>query len=57
MGARRARSAPRIDIELALSHHIGGVRGAYNHSKYLPQRRDLLQAWADQCTAWGMRLP
>lgn len=44
-------------IELALSHHIGGVRGAYNHSKYLPQRRDLLQAWADQCTAWGMRLP
>lgn len=34
-------------IEAQLSHKIPGVRGDYNHSKYLETRREMLQAWAD----------
>lgn len=44
-------------IELCLAHVQGGVRGHYNDAKYLPQRRELLTAWAEQCKAWGMTLP
>ena len=43
-------------IEACLAHIMGGVRGTYNRSAYLPQRKALLQAWADQCVEWGMRL-
>jgi len=43
-------------IEACLAHKQGGVRGDYNRSTYLSQRRALLQAWADQCEAWGMTL-
>lgn len=43
-------------IELCLAHVQGGVRGDYNDAKYLPQRRALLQQWADQCSAWGMKI-
>jgi integrase len=34
-------------IELQLSHVIGGVRGVYNKARYLDQRREMMQAWAD----------
>lgn len=43
-------------IEACLAHVKEGVRGIYNRSAYLSQRLKLLQAWADQCSAWGMRL-
>jgi len=35
----------------------GGVAGAYDRGEYIPARRRILGHWADQCTAWGMRLP
>ena len=44
-------------IEACLAHVKEGVRGVYNRATYLNKRAELLQAWADQCTAWGMRLP
>jgi integrase len=35
-------------IEMALAHAPGNtIRSTYNAAKYLPQRRDLLQWWAD----------
>lgn len=34
-------------IEKALNHKLRGVRGIYNRAEYGPQRRDMLQAWAD----------
>ena len=34
-------------IEAALAHKIQGVRGAYNHSVYLDQRRELMQWYSD----------
>lgn len=34
-------------IEKALNHKLRGVRGIYNRAEYAPQRRDMLQAWAD----------
>lgn len=35
-------------IETQLSHaDRNKVRGAYNHAQYLPQRRTMMQAWAD----------
>ncbi len=34
-------------VEKALNHTIGGVRGVYNRAEYAPQRREMLQAWAD----------
>ena len=43
-------------IEACLAHVQGGVRGVYNRALYLPQRRELLQRWGDQLSAWGMRL-
>ena len=33
--------------EKALAHEQLGVRGIYNRAKYLEQRRDMLQQWAD----------
>ena len=44
-------------IEACLAHVVPGVRGDYNRASYLRQRAPLLQAWADQLTKWGMRLP
>jgi len=35
-------------VEKALNHTIGGVRGVYNRAEYAPQRREMLQVWADQ---------
>ncbi len=34
-------------VEKALNHTIGGVRGVYNRAEYEPQRREMLQFWAD----------
>lgn len=34
-------------VEKALNHSIGGVRGVYNRAEYEPQRREMLQFWAD----------
>jgi integrase len=48
-------AAPDV-IEACLAHTIPGVRGDYNRATYLSKRRELLQAWADQCDAWGMRI-
>lgn len=44
-------------IEGCLAHAIAGLRGVYSRASYVAQRRALLQAWADQCETWGMRLP
>jgi len=43
--------------EACLAHTRGDVRAVYNRAAYLSRRRELLQAWADQLEAWGMRLP
>jgi integrase len=34
-------------IEKALNHKLRGVRGIYNRAEYGPQRRKMLQEWAD----------
>lgn len=34
-------------VERCLAHVPKGVRGRYNAAEWLPQRRELLQAWAD----------
>ena len=37
-------------IEMQLSHKVGGVRGKYKREQYLralPERREMMQAWAD----------
>ncbi len=38
---------PTEHIEMQLAHADGTVRGIYNHAKYLPDRRVMMQAWAD----------
>jgi integrase len=39
-------------IEAQLAHiEQSRVRAAYNHAQYLPERRQLMQAWADHCDA------
>jgi integrase len=38
---------PSDVVEKALNHTIGGVRGVYNRAEYEPQRREMLQFWAD----------
>ncbi|MGF6211976.1 tyrosine-type recombinase/integrase [Comamonas sp. 4034] len=46
-----ANDAQRFDsdlIEAALAHVTRGVRGRYNHAKYIEARRPLMQWWADE---------
>jgi integrase len=38
-------------IEKALNHKLRGIRGIYNRAEYGPQRREMLQAWADTLDA------
>jgi integrase len=38
---------PSDHIEAQLAHVQGGVRKAYNHAQYLPERRKMMQDWAD----------
>jgi integrase len=54
--AHEVREADPDVIEACLAHRRGDVRATYNRSTYLSKRRELLQAWADQCETWGMRL-
>jgi integrase len=43
-------------IETQLSHaDRNKVRGAYNHARYLPQRRTMMQAWGDYLDALRAR--
>lgn len=44
-------------VEACLAHVRGDVRAVYNRAQYLSRRAELLQRWADQCSAWGMKLP
>jgi integrase len=37
----------RDAIERQLAHKASGVRGVYNAAEYLPERRRMMQAWAD----------
>ncbi len=39
-------------IELSLAHKITGVRGVYNHAKYLDERAKLMQWYADEVDKW-----
>lgn len=41
-------------VERCLAHVDGSVRGIYNRALYLPQRRSLLQAWADYVSPPGV---
>jgi integrase len=48
------RQFPSDHIELQLAHVRGKVRGAYDHSRQLPQRRSMMEFWAgylDSCLA------
>lgn len=35
-------------IEMQLAHMDGSVRGVYNHARWLPERTEMLQWWADE---------
>ncbi|QIK80563.1 integrase arm-type DNA-binding domain-containing protein [Lysobacter sp. HDW10] len=43
----REQGWSRESVEAQLSHEIGGTEGVYNLAKYLPERRKMMQAWAD----------
>jgi integrase len=45
--ALHERQFPSDHIELQLAHVRGKVRGAYDHSKQLPQRRKMMEHWAN----------
>jgi integrase len=49
-----AEAEPDV-VEACLAHARGDVRAIYNRATYLTKRRELLQRWADQCSAWGMK--
>lgn len=40
------RQFPSDHIELQLAHVRGKIRGAYDHSRQLPQRREMMEFWA-----------
>jgi integrase len=45
-------------IERQLAHkEVDGVRAAYNRAQYLPQRRQLMQWWADWLDQQRASLP
>ena len=45
---------PADVIERQLAHvERNKVRGAYNHAEYLPERRKMMQAWADMMDAYA----
>ena len=46
-----AGCAPDV-IEAALAHTISGIRGIYNRASYAPQRREMLQLWAEKVDSW-----
>jgi len=38
---------PADAVELALGHHIGGIRGIYNVADYSAKRKEMLQWWGN----------
>jgi len=48
--ADRDRPEERAIIDLMLAHVQDGVEAAYNRAAYMPRRREIAQAWADQLT-------
>lgn len=44
-------------IELQLAHVDGSVRAIYNRSRYLEERRVILQAWADWLVTEAVATP
>jgi integrase len=44
-------------IERQLAHVEPGVRGVYNHAQHLPERRKMMQAWADYLDTLKHTLP
>jgi len=44
-------------IEKALNHKLRGVRGIYNRAEYAPQRRKMLQEWADALDSLQAEIP
>ena len=38
---------PRDVVEAQMVHRVQGVEGVYNMAEYLPERRKMMQAWAD----------
>lgn len=44
-------------IEFQMAHIDGSVRGVYNHAKWLPERRSMLQVWADYLDALKQNEP
>ena len=45
--AREGRESDRAIVELMLAHMPGDVEAAYNRAAYMPRRREIAQAWAD----------
>lgn len=43
----REHEFPRDHVEAQLSHVEGGISGVYNKATYLPQRREMMQWYAD----------
>lgn len=43
-------------VETQLSHLEGGIAGDYNHAKYLRQRREMMQWYADYLDALGTEM-
>lgn len=41
-------------IELQLAHEITGVRGVYNRARYIEQRKNLVEWWANQVDEWAV---
>ena len=54
--AHEVREADPDVVEACLAHVRGDVRAVYNRATYISKRRALMQAWADQCMAWGMQI-
>lgn len=38
-------------VEAQMAHKVQGVEGVYNMAEYLPERRKMMQAWADYLDA------
>lgn len=47
----REKGFVREHVESALAHKVGGVEGVYNKAKYLRQRTEMMQIWADYIDA------
>ena len=45
--AMEGRAEDRAIVELMLAHMPGDVEAAYNRAAYMPRRREIAQAWAD----------